>query len=116
MLDDLVVYLDLIECDVEIGVVMLIVEGDKVFCIGVDINVWGDFNLIEFVWFWVCDGYWIFDCLVCFFKFIIVVLNGYVFGGGFELVVVCDICVMVFKVFLVFFEVGVGIVSGWFGI
>lgn len=105
-----------IENDLFVLVVVIIVEDSKVFCVGVDILVWFELELWEFVCNWVCYGYWLFDWVVWLFKLIIVVFNVYVFGGGLEFVVIVDICVMVFKVILVLLEVVVGIVFGWFGI
>jgi len=115
MLGQLADHLEAIERLAGVACVLVTAEGDKAFCIGADINGWGDLSPAEFARHWVRDGHRIFDRLARLSKPTIAVLNGHAFGGGLELAAACDLRVMAPKATIALPEAGVGIVPGWSG-
>lgn len=82
---------------------MIIGVGDKVFCVGSDLKV-------GFGKLYLKNGYVGFIEWFDFYKFVIVVVNGFVLGGGFEIVFVVDIIVVLEIVSFGLLEFLVGVV------
>ncbi len=99
----------------EVRVVIVTGAGEKAFCTGADIAVWGPMAPFDFARRWVREGHRIFDRLARLGKPTIAALNGHAFGGGLELAAACDIRVMTPKAALALPEASVGIVPGWSG-
>lgn len=101
--------------DVFVGVVIFIGFGEKFFVVGVDIK--------EFVYFFVEEGKQLvvkgqellFDYIENMFKLVIVVINGFVLGGGLEFVMVLYICIVFDNVKLGLLEVLLGVIFGYGG-
>lgn len=94
--------------DLELCVVIIIGGGEKFFFVGWDLKVVVEGEVLD-----VDFGFGGFVGLIEIFDFdklVIVVVNGYVFGGGFELVLVVDFIVCVENVSFVLLEVKFGIV------
>lgn len=91
-MDEFGVVLFVFDVDVNIGVIVII-GSEKVFVVGVDIGVMVDYDFVmvyknEYI---MCN--WEIICCIC--KLVIVVVVGYVLGGGCELVMMCDIIFVV---------------------
>lgn len=87
-----------------ICVIVICGVGECVFSVGVD---FGDFEIcgMQLMCGFVCNVY---ELILELCKLIIVVVNGYVIGGGCEIVFVCDLWIVVDNVIFVLFEVWVG--------
>lgn len=95
-----------------VGVIVFI-GGDKVFVVGVDIKEMQNLSFQD-CYFNKFLKYW--DYFIQMKKLVIVVVNGYVFGGGCEFVMMCDIIYVGEKVQFVQLEILLGIILGVGGI
>lgn len=91
--------------------VLVIIGIGCVFIVGVDLCEWWEFfgDIISGERFGQRKGVVLFICCKG-VKFVIVVVNGFVFGGGCEFVVNCDIVIVLFSVMFGFLEVYIGLV------
>lgn len=112
---ELIVVFVVFEVDESQGCVVFIGVGDKVFVVGVDI--------VEMVEMWVIDVFvkvffdgWQKDIVECVCKLWIVVVNGFVFGGGCEFVMMVDMIIVFEKVKFGQFEIKFVVVLGMGGI
>ena len=115
MLESLEAHCNSIEKDNCVRVVLLRAEGDRAFCVGADINAWGNLPPFEFARQWVRNGHRAFDRLAQLPQPTIAVISGPAFGGGLELATACDLRIMTPEANLALPETGVGIVPGWSG-
>lgn len=115
MLKQLSSHLDRLERMQDIRCVIVTAEGERAFCAGADINVWGDLSPAEFARHWVRDGHRIFDRLARLSKPVIAAMAGHAFGGGLELAAACDMRIMAPSATIALPEAHVGIVPGWSG-
>jgi|TARA_B110000263_G_C15276462_1_gene496106 enoyl-CoA hydratase/carnithine racemase len=115
MLESLESHCKTLEKNTEVRVVLVTAEGNRAFCIGADINAWGNLSPSEFSRQWIRNGHRSFDCLVNLSQPTIAVISGHAFGGGLELTSACDLRVMSPNAKLALPETGVGVVPGWSG-
>lgn len=94
--------------DCEIYILVVIGEGEKFFFVGVDFKFFVDGDKVMVCEMVCCFGE-VFEILLGFWGVLIVVINGYVMGGGLECVLVCDICIVEEQVQMVLLEVVVGL-------
>lgn len=92
LMDELGVVLKVFDVDDDIGVIVVI-GSEKVFVVGVDIGMMVIYFYMDVYWgdYIMCN--WEMVCEIC--KLIIVVVLGFVLGGGCELVMMCDIIFVV---------------------
>lgn len=103
--------------DDNIGVIILIGVGDKVFCFGGDQKVCGDYGGYK-------DDFGVyylnvldFQCQICIcLKLVVVMVVGYFIGGGYVLYMMCDLIIVVDNV--IFGQIGlkVGFFDGGWGV
>ncbi|WP_249335886.1 enoyl-CoA hydratase/isomerase family protein [Sinomonas gamaensis] len=89
--------------------------GEKVFCVGADIN---QFSVLEPapMWReWIETGHQAFDALARLRQPSIAIVDGLAVGGGFELALACDFRVIADEARVALPEVGLGTVPGWGG-
>lgn len=115
MLESLETHCKSLEKNTAVRVVLVTAEGDRSFCIGADINAWGNLSPFEFSRQWIRNGHRSFDCLANLSHPTIAVISGHAFGGGLELATACDLRVMSNNAKLALPETGVGVVPGWSG-
>lgn len=94
--------------------VIVIIGCEKVFVVGVDIIEMVEKSFVEMVnvKFFVIES----QCFNNICKFIIVVVFGYVLGGGCEFVMMCDFIIVVENVKFGQFEINFGVIVGMGGI
>lgn len=122
----IVVMLDMFVCvqvDFEVSV-MILIGVDLVFCVGGDIKEMNDFDsvfckeLLVVVQSYVDGVQCLFQVIYNFDILIIVVVNGFVVGVGCDLIMMCDMCIVLEKVKFgeVFLNFGIilGDVGSWF--
>lgn len=98
-----------VDCNEKVCCIVLI-GSEKVFVVGVDIK-----EMFEkfFVQVMIENIFSVeIDCIILVCKFIIVVVLGYVLGGGCELVMVCDFIICVDIVKFGQFEINLGVIVG----
>lgn len=115
MLESLEAHCHTLEKSPEVRVVLLTAEGERAFCVGADIDAWGDLSPFEFSRRWVRDGHRIFNRLAQLSQPTIAVITGHAFGGGLELATTCDLRVSSPKATLALPETSIGVVPGWSG-
>lgn len=103
--------------DDNIGVIILIGVGDKVFCFGGDQKVCGDYGGYK-------DDFGVyhlnvldFQCQICIcLKLVVAMVVGYFIGGGYVLYMMCDLIIVVDNV--IFGQIGlkVGFFDGGWGV
>ncbi|MCP2046565.1 enoyl-CoA hydratase/isomerase family protein [Paenarthrobacter histidinolovorans] len=96
-------------------VVIVRTAGDKVFCVGADINHFADLSAAGMWRDWIATGHRAFDELAGLRQPSIAVLDGLAFGGGLELALACDFRVIATEARIALPETGLGTVPGWGG-
>jgi enoyl-CoA hydratase/carnithine racemase len=89
--------------------------GEKVFCVGADINQFSVLEPAEMWREWIETGHQAFDALARLRQPSIAVIDGLAFGGGLELALACDFRVIADDARIALPEVGLGTVPGWGG-
>ena len=101
-----------LEKDADIGAVVITGAGDKAFCAGADIEEGFEGENIAY---FVRRGQEVFQKIEKFPLPVIAAVNGYALGGGFELMMSCDIVIAAENAALGQPEVNRGIMPGWGG-
>jgi len=89
--------------------------GEKVFCVGADINHFADLSAAGMWRDWIATGHRAFDALAGLRQPSIAVIDGLAFGGGLELALACDFRVVAAEAKIALPETGLGTVPGWGG-
>lgn len=89
--------------------------GEKVFCVGADINHFADLSAAGMWRDWIATGHRAFDALAGLRQPTIAVVDGLAFGGGLELALACDFRVIAAEARVALPETGLGTVPGWGG-
>jgi enoyl-CoA hydratase len=89
--------------------------GQKVFCVGADINHFADLTAAGMWRDWIATGHRAFDALAGLRQPSIAVIDGLAFGGGLELALACDFRVIAAEARVALPETGLGTVPGWGG-
>jgi enoyl-CoA hydratase/carnithine racemase len=89
--------------------------GEKVFCVGADINHFADLSPAGMWRDWIATGHRAFDALAGLRQPSIAVIDGLAFGGGLELALACDFRVIASEARVALPETGLGTVPGWGG-
>lgn len=116
MLEEFNHYLDIIENDNDIRLLIITATGNKFFCSGGDIKSWSKYSPLDMGRKWIKKGNVIFDRLRNLPIFTIALLNGHAIGGGLELALSCDIRIAYLNVKLSTPEVTLNMIPGWMGI
>ena len=116
MLESLEAHCHTLERSKDVRAVLLTAAGDRVFCAGADIKVWGDLTPFEFSRNWIRDGHRVFNRLARLVQPTIAVVTGHAFGGGLELATTCDLRISSPKATFALPETGIGVVPGWSGL
>ena len=107
-----------LENDAEIGAVVITGAGDKAFCAGADIEegfVGAPLAAPADIGYFVRRGQEVFQKIENFPLPVIAAVNGYALGGGFELMLSCDIVIAAENASFGQPEVNRGIMPGWGG-
>lgn len=115
MLDELRLAVEVLDTRNDVSVVILHSASERAFCVGADINVWGQCSPLDFWRQWVKRGHVVFDALAALRQPVIAVLNGPAFGGGLELALAADLRIAEDHVQLALPETGIGTIPGWSG-
>lgn len=102
-----------IESNQDIRAVLLTAEGERAFCVGLDIRDWAGLDARYFARNWVKWGHRVFDRMSR--LPVIAVITGHTFGGGLELAASCDLRTASPNASFALPEKGLGIVPGWSG-
>lgn len=89
--------------------------GQKVFCVGADINHFAGLSAAGMWRDWIATGHRAFDALAGLRQPSIAVIDGLAFGGGLELALACDFRVIAAEARIALPETGLGTVPGWGG-
>ncbi|MDR6508451.1 enoyl-CoA hydratase/isomerase family protein [Arthrobacter oryzae] len=89
--------------------------GEKVFCVGADINHFAGLGAAGMWRDWIATGHRAFDALAGLRQPSIAVIDGLAFGGGLELALACDFRVIAADARVALPETGLGTVPGWGG-
>ncbi|WP_437773568.1 enoyl-CoA hydratase/isomerase family protein [Arthrobacter sp. KNU40] len=89
--------------------------GQKVFCVGADINHFADLSAAGMWRDWIATGHRAFDALAGLRQPSIAVVDGLAFGGGLELALACDFRIIAAEARVALPETGLGTVPGWGG-
>lgn len=95
--------------------VLVRTAGEKVFCVGADINHFADLSAAGMWRDWIATGHRAFDALAGLRQPSIAVIDGLAFGGGLELALACDFRVIAAEAKVALPETGLGTVPGWGG-
>lgn len=95
--------------------VVLRTAGEKVFCVGADINHFAELGAPGMWREWIATGHRAFDALAGLRQPSIAVVDGLAFGGGLELALACDFRVIAAEARIALPETGLGTVPGWGG-
>ncbi|MFP5018942.1 enoyl-CoA hydratase/isomerase family protein, partial [Paenarthrobacter ureafaciens] len=95
--------------------VLVRTAGEKVFCVGADINHFADLSAAGMWRDWIATGHRAFDALAGLRQPSIAVVDGLAFGGGLELALACDFRVIAREAKVALPETGLGTVPGWGG-
>lgn len=105
----------LIDTDDDIRAVVLSAAGDRAFCVGADIEAWGDADALHMWRHWVRDGHAVFDRLARLRQPTIAAIEGLALGGGLELAATCDLRIGGAGATFGLPEADVGVAPGWSG-
>jgi enoyl-CoA hydratase len=89
--------------------------GEKVFCVGADINHFADLGAAGMWRDWIATGHRAFDAIAGLRQPSIAVIDGLAFGGGLELALACDFRIIASEARVALPETGLGTVPGWGG-
>lgn len=112
-IDELGRVFDELAADGDVTAVVIAGAGGKAFCAGADLEE--GFDPKADVKAFVRTGQAVFQKIERFPKPVVAAVNGYAFGGGFELMLSCDISVVEEGASLGQPEVGRGVIPGWGG-
>lgn len=101
--------------DSDARVVVVRTAGEKVFCVGADITMFGGLTSVQMWRDWISVGHRAFSALEAVRCPTIAVVDGLAFGGGLELALACDFRIMRDDARLALPETGLGTVPGWGG-
>ncbi|MBP8986775.1 MAG: enoyl-CoA hydratase/isomerase family protein [Spirochaetes bacterium] len=105
-------YLDTLEIDKNIRVLVITGSGDKIFCAGADLSQgFGDFSAVDFL----KRGQDIWNKIEDYPKPVIAAINGHALGGGCELSMACHIRIMKKGARIGLTETNLGIMPGYGG-
>lgn len=90
---EFVPYMEELKTSSDVRVIVLTGEGDRAFCAGADLNEEGELTP-ESVRHFLEEDCRIYDIVNEMPQPVIAAVNGYAFGGGFELALACDIRIM----------------------
>ena len=106
---------DRIERDDEIRVAVLSATGEKAFCVGADIEAWGDADALRIWRHWVRNGHACFDRMARLRPPLIAAIEGLTLGGGLELAATADLRIAGADAAFGLPEADVGTAPGWSG-
>jgi enoyl-CoA hydratase/carnithine racemase len=96
-------------------VVVLRTGGEKVFCVGADINAFSQFSATDMWRRWIPVGHRVFDRLARLPQPTVAVVDGLAVGGGLELALSCDLRIAAGHARFGLPELGLGTIPGWGG-
>jgi enoyl-CoA hydratase/carnithine racemase len=109
--EEFVPYMENLKYRTDVRVIILTGDGDRAFCAGADLNEEGELTP-ETVRYFLEEDCRIYDVVNEMPQPVIAAVNGYAFGGGFELILACDIRIMSDRAKLCAAGVKVGLVVG----
>lgn len=109
--EEFVPFMEALKFREDVRVIILTGEGDRAFCAGADLNEEGELTP-ETVRYFLEEDCRIYDVVNEMPQPVIAAVNGYAFGGGFELTLACDIRIMSDRAKLCAAGVKVGLVVG----
>ncbi|MEK4535983.1 enoyl-CoA hydratase-related protein [Peribacillus sp. FSL K6-1552] len=109
--EEFVPYMENLKSRTDVRVIILTGDGDRAFCAGADLNEEGELTP-ETVRYFLKEDCRIYDVVNEMPQPVIAAVNGYAFGGGFELILACDIRIMSDRAKLCAAGVKVGLVVG----
>ncbi|MFE0505091.1 enoyl-CoA hydratase/isomerase family protein [Peribacillus butanolivorans] len=109
--EEFVPYMENLKSRTDVRVIILTGDGDRAFCAGADLNEEGELTP-ETVRYFLEEDCRIYDVVNEMPQPVIAAVNGYAFGGGFELILACDIRIMSDRAKLCAAGVKVGLVVG----
>jgi enoyl-CoA hydratase len=104
-----------LDSDRDVRVVLVTAAGDRSFCAGADIRRFKALPPLDMWAHWTRLGHRVFDRLAGLRQPTIAAVSGNAYGGGFELVLACDLRILADDAALGLTEVGIGTVPGWGG-
>lgn len=104
-----------IDVDDDIRVVVLSAAGHRAFCVGADIEAWGDADPLHMWRHWVRDGHAVFDRMARLRQPLIAAIEGLALGGGLELAATADLRIAGADAAFGLPEADVGVPPGWSG-
>ena len=104
-----------IDADDDICVVVLNATGHRAFCVGADIEAWGDAGPLDLWRHWVRDGHAVLDRMARLRQPMIAAIEGLALGGGLELAATCDLRIGGAGAAFGMPEADVGVAPGWSG-
>ena len=115
MIDAMETILARIDADPDCRVLLLRGAGDKAFCAGADIRVWGEFGPLDMWRQWIRRGHQVFDRLATLRQPTIAVIQGIAYGGGLELALACDLRLSADSARFALPEATLATIPGWAG-
>lgn len=104
-----------IDADDDFRAVVLSATGDRAFCVGADIEAWGDAGPLDLWRHWVRDGHAVLDRMARLRQPMIAAIEGLALGGGLELAATCDLRIGGAGAAFGMPEADVGVAPGWSG-
>lgn len=115
MLDALYAIVLELDEDVAVRAVILRSAGERAFCVGADINAWGEYAPLDMWRSWIKRGHRVFDALAGLRQPVIAVIQGPALGGGFELALAADLRVADARASFGLPETAIATCPGWSG-